>query len=222
VLRKEANFGCAKCGIPIVTIHHIEGYEEGVFRPEELVELCDAHHKMADKCALSKQELYALKSKPFNSDRVHHAFQIPATKVLIVHLGGNQFIQTPIPLQIHQEPVISLRIENGQLLLSVTFYDADDLLRLKMVDNVWDADIDVFDLRYSERAGAEVHLAVKMQESEPYLDLMIVNGEVFLKGKFYRKGMLFEIDDSGTFQAGKSLFMRGCTARGMSVGINIA
>jgi hypothetical protein len=220
-LRKEANFGCAKCGVPIATIHHIEGFR-GEHKLEEEILLCREHHKMSGEGTISKPELYNLKSKPFNSDTVHHAFQVPQTQKLVVNLGGNRIIDTPIALQIFQESIISTRREENQLLLSAVFYDEHDTARLTVVDNIWDADTDLFDLRYSEnQAGADAWLAIKMQDSDPYLDLKIVKGEVCIKGKFYRKGMLFDVRDDGTFLLGKQVFMSGNTIERCGVGISV-
>lgn len=177
---------------------------------------------MGDEGAISKQELYDLKRKPFNLDKVHHSFQIPQTQRIVVHIGGDRVIDTPITLEISQEPIISTRREEGQLLLSSVFYDKHDSPRLKVIDNVWDADTDLFDLRYSEnKAGADAWLAIKMQDSEPYLDLKIVRGEVYIKGKFYRKGMLFDVRDDGTFQLDKMAFMSGNIIEKCGVGISV-
>jgi hypothetical protein len=221
-LRKEANFGCAKCGVPIVRIHHIEGYKEDVFKPEELIQLCDTHHEMADKGTITKSVLYALKDKPFNFDRVHHAFQIPESQRVVAHLGQLTFIDTPIALQILNEPIISTRREGSQLLLSAVFYDQLDIPRLTVTDNVWDADTGLFDVRYSENeAGADAWLAIKMHESEPYLNVKVVKGEVDIKGKFYKRGALFEVLDDGTFQFGKRHFIRAATIIECNVGLSV-
>ena len=179
ILRREANFGCVKCGKPIVTIHHIEGYE-GKHELRSLVMLCKKHHDLADQCKIIKIELYTLKKKPCNFSKVHHAFQIPASRKLVVNIGGNKFIETPIVLQLMGEPIISVKRESDQFLVSATFFDKYDTLRLKLVDNVWDADTQLVDLRYSENeVGTKAWLAIKMEDSEPYLNLKIVNDELY-------------------------------------------
>jgi hypothetical protein len=92
ILRKEANFGCAKCGTPLVTFHHIEGYREDDPSPiEQLIALCNRHHKLSDlalkqpelKQGITKQELYELKKKPFNNNQVHHRFRVKANRSIM-------------------------------------------------------------------------------------------------------------------------------------------
>ena len=65
LLRNEAKFGCAKCGVPQpIFIHHIEGYREGFLEiPEKLIMLCDDHHHDADNDIILKSDLYELKKR---------------------------------------------------------------------------------------------------------------------------------------------------------------
>lgn len=56
---------------------------------------------------------------------------------------------------------------------------------------------------------ARAWLAIRMTDSEPYLDLKIINGEVYIKGRFYKRGILYDIRDDGTFVLGQRVFMSG-------------
>jgi len=221
ILRREANFGCVKCGKPIVTIHHIEGYE-GKHELKSVLMLCKKHHDLAIQCKITKSELYTLKKKPYNFNKVHHAFQIPAKQKMVVNIGGNKIIETPVALQLMKEPIISIRRELDQFLVSATFFDKYDNLRLKLMENVWDADTQLVDLRYSENeAGTKAWLSIKMEDSEPYLDFKIVNDEIYIFGKFYRRGTLFDVKQDGTFVLNKIVFMAENIIKRRKIGIKI-
>ncbi|MDG6934420.1 MAG: hypothetical protein JRN68_06945 [Nitrososphaerota archaeon] len=220
-LRKEANFGCAKCGVPIVTIHHIEGYE-GEHHLRELIMLCKEHHSQADQGLITKEELYVLKTNPFNEASVKHKLQVSPAKDIVVHIGGNTFVETPVPLQLHGEPIISVRREGSEVLFSLTLYGKDGDTRVKMVDNVWEADASLVDVRYSEDTGnADVWLSIKLEDSEPYIEVRVIDGELHLKGRFYLRGNLLDVRDDGSFVLNQQMYFRGITAIKCGVGIAI-
>jgi hypothetical protein len=206
-LRVEENFGCAVCGIPLCRIHHIEGYK-GEHILSELILLCKEHHEQSDKRrehpelkeGIEKEKLYDLKKNPFNRDKIHHNFAISSSNEMIVHLGGNILIENPICLEIFGESIIMTRREQDQLLISANFYDKSDSLMLKITDNIWEADTNVADLRYSEgEKNTDAWLAVKMIGSSSYLDVKIKDGELYIEGKFYRRGLLFDVREDGIF-----------------------
>lgn len=220
-LRAEARFGCAKCGVPIVNIHHIEGYD-GTHEISSLIMLCKTHHELADKNHITKEELYALKKKPYNADMVHHKFNIAPNQDVVVNIGANVFINTFIPLQIFNEPMVAIKRDNGQILLSAKFYDKHDNLSLVIRDNVWEADTDMADLRYSENtAGTDAWIAIKMKEDEPYLDVKLAKGQLYINGRFYKNGTLVDVRADGTFILGQLRFLTHMTITNAMVGINI-
>lgn len=225
-LRKEVNFGCAVCGKPIpLTIHHIEGYVDGVLeKPERLIMLCnDIHHPEADNGQISKSKLYQLKKKPFNSKKINHQFKSPPSGSFAVHIGSNQFIATSIPLRINGIPYISVKFEKDVLLFSAKFYDKDDKLKLEIFDNVWKADTEVADIRYEEGKNDEdSHLGIKMHDSESYLHFIINGGSAYISGKFYAGGKLFDINDQGVFVFNKQMLtMTRNIIIGCEIGIDI-
>ncbi len=228
LLRKEANFGCAVCGKPIpLRIHHVEGWDgdpKNPEIPEKLIMLCDdIHHPEADNGKISKSALYELKKNPFNSKRVNHKFQVSNSQYSIISLGSNVFINTLIPLRIYGESIVSVKIENNIILFSAKFYDEHNNLKLEIIDNVWDADTDIADIRYSENTnGEDSHLSIKITNSEPYLDLIVKNGKIHIKGKFYAEGQIFDVNDKGVFVLNKQqLTMHGNVFEGCMTGIDI-
>ena len=84
-----------------------------------------------------------------------------------------------------------MKREQGQLLLSVNFYNKKDELKLKIVDNAWEGDIGMEDIRYSEgQSNTDVWLSGKIEKSEPNIDVKIIDGEVYITGIFYRRGQI--------------------------------
>jgi hypothetical protein len=210
-------------------IHYIEGFN-GEHRIDELVLLCQKHHRLADlglaqpesNEGIPRERLHELKRYPFNRDKVGHHFSVPTSKPMIVHMGGNIFVDVPDPICVIGERLIRLRREGGQLLVGATFYDSSDSLVLKIQDNVWEADTTIPDLRYSESGSSgDVRLAVKMNGLSSFLDFQIKSAEIHVKGTFFRHGRMFEVRDDGTFVLGRSLTMTGCTFPGPFASINL-
>ncbi len=238
-LRKEVNFGCAKCGKPLVRFHHIEGYEDGILeKPERLIALCKKDHEIADKVLMkinkqeklndkesgfTKEKLYDLKKNPFNKNKVNHGFSIKSEKEMKVHIGSNTFTETPEILRIHGETIISIKRDHDQILFSAKFYDKSDELRLNILDNFWEADTELFDVWYSEEASSTFQLSIKTNNTEPYLNLKIVNDGIHITGKFYCRGQLFDVREDGVFFMEQQLLtMTGCTFHRVGVGIDIS
>jgi hypothetical protein len=222
VLRSEENFGCGKCGTPIMTIHHIEGYEEGKLAPtNELIMLCKEHHNQADEGQISKEELYSLKAHPFNEGIVRHRFQVSSSKELTMHIGGSVFIETPVALQLMGEPIISVRREGDAVLYSAKLYGKDGALRMQMTDNVWEADTNLADVWYREGEDFEAWLKIKLEDSEPYSEVKVADGELYIGGRFFLRGNLLDVSEDGSFMLNRSMFVKGMNAYKCGVGINI-
>jgi hypothetical protein len=223
-LLEEANRGCAKCGIPLITIHRIEGYDQANPWPiEQLIMLCVKHHWMAySNNGLPKEELYLLKAKPFNSEEVHDSFRLESGTDMVVRMGGMTMIECPIVLQITGEPMIVVRREADQILLSVKLYDQDDGLEFLMVDNIWEADIDLLDLRYEEHAkGVDVWISIRMRRSNRYAEVRLKNEELHILGSYYRQGHLFESEPDGEFRLDGTRVVERATVGPAAVGFDI-
>src|SRR5437867_1684432 len=69
-LRKEAGFGCCKCGFPVVQYHHIIEYaNDPHFRPEDMMALCARCHEEATKGVMTVAEQRRFKAHPHNIGR---------------------------------------------------------------------------------------------------------------------------------------------------------
>lgn len=70
-LRQEANFGCARCGHPLIDNAHVIPYREtGEFLAEDMIALCPNCHRMADKAEYTESVLREYKTNPRNKTHV--------------------------------------------------------------------------------------------------------------------------------------------------------
>src|SRR5262245_46462191 len=65
-LRREAWFGCCRCGSPFVEYHHILGIARTGHQAAEMMLLCPSCHHLATVGALDETEQRKLKTLPFN------------------------------------------------------------------------------------------------------------------------------------------------------------
>lgn len=118
-LRREAYFGCAECGSPILEYHHIVPFaEEKHNNPEHMIALCPTHHTSLGK--MHRNKCYALKENPYNKRKnIIKGVLGNDVEVSKLKVGNCLFINTPIVFEYYNKSLISYRFEDGQFLLSV-------------------------------------------------------------------------------------------------------
>lgn len=153
ILRKEAGFGCCKCGLPIYQYHHILEYaEEQHFRAEDMMILCPTHHYEATLGAMTKVEQRSLKSNPYN---VKNGYTVGNLKInqkdCIIAFGEWEIAGDGGLFQVDEEVLLGLNIsEDGFLELSLNLYDSDDNLLLSIIKNEWiSGDVLLWDIESS-------------------------------------------------------------------------
>jgi len=142
-LRSEVGFGCPVdgCGNPYLYWHHFDppwGDREH-HDPEGMIALCGEHHPKADAGAFTPDQLRQLKAAPFAKGRaVAGRFDWLRNELLVV-VGGNFYLQTPIAVQFRDKPVVSLsRDADGHAVLNVSMLTATpDRPRLQMQESYW-------------------------------------------------------------------------------------
>jgi len=129
-VRQACGFGCAICGIPIGDYHHIIEFsivESHDF--DNLIFLCDNHHRMVKYMPV--ELIREFKNKPIN-------LKTGTSNPLPFYLLGNEFNlfvgnnhyskifydQTiTYPIIVDDKPLISVKAENNELLISLSIYD---------------------------------------------------------------------------------------------------
>jgi hypothetical protein len=140
----------------------------------------------------------------------------------MVNIGGSRFTETQIPLQLAGDPVISVRREGDEILFSARLYDSAGDLKMEMIDNVWEADAALADVRYSETEGVQAFLAIRLLHSEACSEVEIIDDELYIKGKFYLRGNLLVVRDNGVFSLNKRSSFSRVTMMDATVGISIS
>jgi len=197
-LRKEANFGCAICGAPIIEYHHIIPYSEKEHHdPDHMIALCPNHHRPSDDEAISRDELYYRKENPKNTNEVDYSFyfdsNIPIIEIGNVEVGLGEQGRCSI-LKIADTDIISVNYDSNQLGFDVNFYDKSGNLIAEISNNEWWADVEsVWDMKYKSNW-------FKLWNNDKEVGLKIEydteSDRISMKGKFYFEGDAFYVHPS--------------------------
>jgi hypothetical protein len=103
-----------------------------------MIALCGQHHDAADAKAYEVNELRRMKASGRDRNQALRArFEWRRRRVLSV-VGGNFYYETPVPVQVGAQPVVSFnRDDDDRLLLSVAMPSTIDEPRLYVDDNFW-------------------------------------------------------------------------------------
>ena len=198
-LRREANFGCALCGCPILENAHIIPYETShAFPPQDMVALCPTCHVRADLGRYSETFLRHTKANPHNRTHVQDLFLIENDH-LMVHLGANRYRDIPRLIVVNDFDIISIHKDDENFpLLNVNFFDAYNNLIGMIIDSYWHVDRAlVWDLVYKPQ-----HLTIRNAPRRIALDVSIENGEVFIVGDLHYIGHPITITRDGVWMGG--------------------
>lgn len=134
-IRQEAGFGCCKCGFPIIEYHHIVADSQN---PEDIMILCPNHHHEATVGAMSQEEQRHLKQNPFNLERGFAAGKLKINQnTPVITFGSNQIIGEGDLIRVDDICLLSSRINDGRLEISLKLYDRDNNLVAEIVNNEW-------------------------------------------------------------------------------------
>jgi hypothetical protein len=134
-VRQHDGFGCCVCGFPIIEYHHIVRDSRN---PEDIMLLCPIHHHEATVGAMLLEDQRSHKSNPCNIERdlVEGALKVNQ-KTPVLNLGTNQLVGHGDFILIDGETMLSMRISDGRLELSMRLYDQDDNLVAEVNGNEW-------------------------------------------------------------------------------------
>jgi len=134
-VRRQAGFGCCKCGFPIIEYHHIVKDSQA---PRDIMLLCPTHHHEATVRAMLEDEQRSYKANPYNIEKgfVEGSLKINQ-KTPVVNIWTNQFVGDGNFLFVDGENLLSLGINEGRLELSMKLYDKKDNLVAEIEHNEW-------------------------------------------------------------------------------------
>lgn len=186
ILREEVGFGCPvkNCGNPYLEYHHfdppvnIRAHNE----PEGMIALCAQHHKKADGDAYTTEQLHELKKDKINARLVKGNLDWLRRDLLAV-IGGGFYYETPIPVLIDNQEVISIKRDNdGYLRLSVNMLSVQAEERLIIDSNSWENIGNPIDLR-SPPQGKELEVNYANGDML-YLRFLVINSAAEANKKY--------------------------------------
>ena len=193
-LRKEAGYGCCRCGKPFIEYHHILGYEVTGHAKDQMMVLCPECHYLATVGAIVRDEQYRLKASPFNQER---GFALGALFVtaqdLVVRMGLNWFVGEGVKIAVDTVSMLSIRkASDGAITLSTSLYDRGDRLLLELSDNEWiTGDTNMWDMEFKPRW-------LRLREKRRTVNLIVDarNDRLSVTGVFWKRGFSVTINDS--------------------------
>jgi len=220
-VRREAFYGCVKCGCPIIEYHHIEPWH--IVRKHEkhnLVALCPTCHAEAHSGVYFTRKILEDKNNPFNKKTrsVQRQIMLDSFEKVSVKLGGCTFKNTKIILQVFGRNLIYFNIDpKGQALLNAIFFDEKDRILATVTDNEWKAYIydDLWDITYSS-GKLKINLGVKNIS----LELKAQGEELYIRTNMYVCGQKIDAEEN-FLRINNNIELRGCTIEADGVGICI-
>jgi hypothetical protein len=142
-LRKEALYGCAICGCPILEFAQIspDNDDTQTFLPENMVSLCPIHHLQYENGdSITDSSLRHAKEKPYNKTHENNAFKIQSQDIL-VNIGKCKFVNTSRILIVDDFDIVSIKREDEKyVLLDINFFDKLNNLIGMVTENSWTAE----------------------------------------------------------------------------------
>ncbi|MDN5846026.1 MAG: HNH endonuclease [Candidatus Nitrosocosmicus sp.] len=217
-LRREAFFGCCKCGNPLIENAHIIEYPiTKQFPIEDMLALCPNCHTEADLGYYPKFVLRDLKQNPFNKNKryLQKRFVVTGEK-LIINTGSSRFINTERIFTINDFDLVSITRKEGLYLsLNINLFDKYNRLIALIYDNFWIVDRSyLWDVEYKPQ-----HLILRKKSRDIVLDIQIKNEEIFLRGNLYYNGFLIPIKPQNMSIGGVTI--RNFTIENAGGGISI-
>lgn len=213
ILRKEANYGCARCGNPLVEYHHIIPYEEVEHSdPEHMIALCGSCHRRADSGAIKRSRLYQLKEDPHISDIVSNDFCFRPQNPQ-VRFGGLTASLTDhtevILLRIEQENMFIAHFDNDIIEISAKLRDEHGELIAEIDRNSWWAKSnDVWDMTSKPKElkiwnkPQDIGLQIRYDRE---LDMIVGRGIFYYNSDLYDSNMVKVFEDKTKLPGGNTI-----------------
>lgn len=188
-LRREAGFGCCKCGNPIFEYHHIV---HNSAKAEDTMILCPICHHEATVGAMTEEEQRFYKAHPFNIEKgyVEGKLKIKQKSPVVV-IGTNQFVGDGNFILVDHENLLSLGIDtSGRIELSVQLYDRNDQLLAFIECNKWiSGDPMSWDLESSFQ-----WLKIRHRLRAIALEINARNFPIEIRADLWRRGQNFQLN----------------------------
>jgi hypothetical protein len=207
-VRQRCGFGCVICGLPLYEYEHMTPFAEvGVHDPENLVLLCPNHHAEKTKGHRPVDTIREANENPHNireGESSPYGLHFPKedrTKTFVVELGSTEFrfplvaMGLLVPILVDDTPLLSFKVEEGRLLVSMQLFNRSNELLVQVVENELIYSVDSWDVEYIGNTLTVRHglgdIFVRL-EFDPEADKIIINS-----GRIWRNGVEVVLGPTG-------------------------
>jgi hypothetical protein len=159
IVRQSANFGCAKCGCPLIEYHHIKPFHEVLSHdPDNMVALCPNCHRRADEGGpWSPQFVDQFRLSPYNKDVLKDKFEIGDSD-FSVKCGTLEFPGDGDVIRLQNMTVLTInRNLEGIIRVDSRFFNEQGEMIAYISDNEWGVLIDrIWDVEYASARNLKV------------------------------------------------------------------
>jgi hypothetical protein len=144
-VRRRCAFGCVLCGKPLYAYDHIVPFEQVTEHAvDNLVLLCDSHHREKTNLLLTEAQVRRALERPFNlvaGQSSPYGLRYEGG-IALVEIGSVGFSWTDlrrfpfvVPLVIDNLPIVALALQDGNLLVTMQLLDSDNQLLVNIRRN---------------------------------------------------------------------------------------
>ena len=208
-IKNEAGIRCAWCGCYLTIRHHIYPFSlGGPNTADNLILLCPDCHTDVHDGKISDDEIKSMKIEL--SGKVERSSGILSIdkNFLMVELGGFTAINSHNILLFNDIPLISMKNENGYLLLSLRLFNENQNLVCWMSDNRWWVDHnEILDFQF--RMG---YFSIFDKNSKPIIELSILKDKIRIVGSFNFPGGIIKVQER-LIKVSDRVYMMGCVSK---------
>ena len=195
-LRQEANFGCCKCGNPIIEYHHIKMWSKvETHHHEDMMVLCPTcHHSIESYPEIYQQKL---KANPYNKDNTNPSGKIIIAQSFCAIDTGSIFLIGDGPV-VRSKNVNYIEVycnEDDMLEISLQLFNENNENVIKVVRNEWvTGNAQLWDLEF---ISASKVLKIKEKKGLTNLEINVKNIPVTIKGELWIDGKPLKLASNG-------------------------
>ncbi len=224
-VRQRCGFGCVICGRPLYQYDHLVPWSEvEEHEPDNLVLLCDQHHREKTSGLLPIEQVVEANEAPANlATGVSSPYDLhyggDDCEALI---GSNVHIWpqmhdglVTVPVLIDDTPIVMFRVEDGHLLLTVQLFDEDNELLVQVVDNELVFSTEEWDVEF-----VGLNLTVRSAPRNIFVGMTFKppSGIAINRGRIWRNGIGITVRPE-CVTVGQGNTMSGCSAINCAFGL---
>jgi sulfur relay (sulfurtransferase) DsrF/TusC family protein len=195
-LRQEANFGCCKCGNPIIEYHHIKMWSKvETHHHEDMMVLCPTCHHSIESYPEAYQQ--KLKANPYNKENTNQSGRIIIAQSFCAIDTGSIFLIGDGPV-VRSKNVNYIEVycnEDDMLEISLQLFNEKNENLIRVVKNEWvTGNAQLWDIEF---ISASKVLKIKEKKGFTNLEINAKNTPVTIKGELWIDGKPLKLNSNG-------------------------